>query len=97
MVVKTRERKTINGNEAFFFITQKFHLKCKGKMNVLLPLLFKNMSLQEQHTLVYLSKLRPSLLGAGSIELVHGSGLGGQEKREVGDDPFSYCVEPAWR
>ena len=57
-----RERKTINGNEAFFFITQKFHFKCKGKMNVLLPLLFKNMSLQEQHTLVYLSKLSQIIL-----------------------------------
>lgn len=62
MVVRARERKTINGNEAFFFITQKFHLKCKGKMNVLLPLLFKNMSLQEQHTLVYLSKLSQIIL-----------------------------------
>lgn len=36
----------------------------------------------------------PSLLETELIELANGFGLGGEEKRKIKDDRFSYYVEP---
>lgn len=57
-----RKRKLLTEIRFLKLLFRDLHLKCEGKMNILLPLLLKTMLLQEQHTLVYLPKLNHLIL-----------------------------------